>query len=176
MNKHCIKLVDGKARMLPILDKHFFKGFFMIFKTLTFLSAALLSFSTWSCPQLEGTYSCRVNGKVTETIITQDQRNGVWTFVVNNDASSMEVIVDGQDYPVANLGEIKNASYRAHCTAQQLTINAKGEMYSGNRNLGAGTLLMNFSKERGSDNLVATTTPSMRGFPLPSQTVNCPRL
>lgn len=148
----------------------------MNLKAITVICAAVFSLAAWSCPQLEGTYRCRVNGKVTDTIITQDLRNGVWTFVVTNDATTLDVVADGKNYNVSDLGEIRNASYRASCNSQQLTINASGDVYSGTRFIGKGTSVMDFSKQRNSDNLIARTTVSMGGFRLPTETVNCPRL
>lgn len=148
----------------------------MMLKTITIVSATLLSLNLWACPQLEGTYRCTVNGTTAETTITQDLRNDVWTFTVSSDETSLEVVADGRTYSVNNLGEIRNASYTATCSNEKLSITASGDVYSGGRRIGRGNSVMGFSKQPNSNGLVAQTTVSMGGFSLPPQTVNCPKL
>lgn len=148
----------------------------MFSKTVFTLTLTLLSFQVWSCPELEGTYRCRVNGRLTDTIITQDKRDDVWTFKVQNEKNELDLIADGNNYSVNDLGEIRNANYSASCSNVKLTVNASGDVYSGSRRVGRGNSVLEFSIQPNTNNLIAKTTISMGSFRLPPETLNCPKL
>lgn len=148
----------------------------MIIKKLSVLCITLFSSALLACPQLEGIYRCSVGGNVTETTITQDLRNGTWTYVVSGEDATLDVIADGRNYTVNNIGEIRNANYTANCTNLSLIVDASGDVYSDGRRIGRGKSILVFAKDASSNNLIAQTTISVGNFSLPTRSVTCPKI
>lgn len=140
------------------------------------LAIALVSVQAFACPDLTGNYSCVYQDGTKEVVsITQEQKNGVTTFLYNGSA----IVADNQAYPMADDQNLREATFRAWCDSADPTLlqtQLLGKYYTNGAYYGDLTMNMNFSMA-GSD-LKQTNTGTLKNaggeYPLNSE-LTCTR-
>lgn len=146
------------------------------FITLLLTIAPLLSFSAKaSCPEIDGVYTCTVNGVSNEMVVNQEVQNGVMVYFIDSNDLKLEVKTDGQRYNVESpVATLKNASYVSRCQNQQVQIDIQADFQSGRLSLAATMNLLFFQRADGQ--LESRSTITVAGYNQPSVTTLCQKL
>ncbi len=79
-------------------------------KTLLALMVALVSLSTFACPDLTGKYICEGKENI-ELEVSQNIEDGVTTYIL----AGLELVADKTERKIGDIAELKELSYAAAC-------------------------------------------------------------
>ena len=126
----------------------------MVFRAIG-LTAVLMSWNAFACPDLKGHYSC-ANDEVGESIIiTQDGKENSSTITLNDS----ELLIDDSDHPITDDPTFRNAIMRISCTDAVVRRHVRGDFYEGQKKIGEIDSTTEYSLDKG--DLVETTIGRM---------------
>jgi hypothetical protein len=137
---------------------------------------SFLSFSAFgACPEIEGVYTCTVNGTSSEMVVNQELQNGVMVYFIDSNDLKLEVKTDGRRYNVDSpVATLRNPSYVSRCQNQRVKIDIKADVQSGRLTLAATMNLLFFQRADGQ--LESRSTITVAGYNQPSVTTLCQKL